>query len=38
MFDIELTPEAVEDIRLLRKFDRERVINGIETQLKFQPI
>jgi mRNA-degrading endonuclease RelE of RelBE toxin-antitoxin system len=38
MFDIELTPEAVEDIRLLRKFDMERVINGIETQLKFQPM
>jgi len=36
MFDIELTHEAVEDIRLLRKFDMERVINGIETQLKFQ--
>lgn len=37
MFKIEFIPEAVEDIRLLRKIDRKRVIEGIEEQLKHQP-
>ena len=37
MFKIEFTPEAIEDIRLLRKRERKQVIEGIENQLKYQP-
>jgi mRNA-degrading endonuclease RelE of RelBE toxin-antitoxin system len=36
MFGIELTPEAVEDLRLLRKFDQQQIIAAIETQLPEQ--
>jgi mRNA-degrading endonuclease RelE of RelBE toxin-antitoxin system len=36
MFRIELTPEAVEDLRLLRKFDQQQVIAAIESQLPDQ--
>jgi len=37
MFNIKFTPEAIEDIRLLRKRERKQAIEGIETQLKYQP-
>jgi len=37
MFKVEFTPEAVEDMRLLRKYERRRVIEGIENQLVHQP-
>ena len=33
MFQIEFTPEAVDDLRLLRKFDQRRIIAAIESQL-----
>jgi len=33
MFEIELTPEAIEDIHQFRKYDRQKIIEGIETQL-----
>jgi mRNA-degrading endonuclease RelE of RelBE toxin-antitoxin system len=36
MFRIELTPEAVEDLRLLRKFDQTQIIAAIERQLAEQ--
>ncbi len=36
MFRIELTPEAVEDLRLLRKFDQQQIIGAIERQLSGQ--
>jgi len=36
MFRIELTPEAVEDLRLLRKFDQQQIIDAIERQLSDQ--
>jgi len=36
MFRIELTPEAVEDLRLLRKFDQQQIIAAIESQLPDQ--
>jgi mRNA-degrading endonuclease RelE of RelBE toxin-antitoxin system len=36
MFRIELTPEAVEDLLLLRRFDQQQIIAGIERQLPEQ--
>jgi mRNA-degrading endonuclease RelE of RelBE toxin-antitoxin system len=37
MFDIVFTTEAVDDLRPLRKFDQQQVIDAIETQLRHQP-
>jgi len=37
MFQIELTPEAIEDLRRLRKYDQEHIIAGVERQLSYQP-
>lgn len=37
MFKLELTPEAIEDIRSLKKTDRRRVVEAMEIQLKHQP-
>jgi mRNA-degrading endonuclease RelE of RelBE toxin-antitoxin system len=36
MFRIEFTLEAVDDLRLLRKFDQQQVIAAIEAQLPYQ--
>lgn len=36
MFRIEFTPEALEDLRLLRKFDQQRILAAIESQLPNQ--
>lgn len=38
MFKIEFTTEAIEDIRMFRKHERKRIIEGIEDQLKYQPV
>jgi mRNA-degrading endonuclease RelE of RelBE toxin-antitoxin system len=37
MYEIELTPEAVEDLADFRKFDQVRVVAGMEAQLKQEP-
>lgn len=37
MFQIALTPGALEHLRTLRKYDRNIVLDAIETQLKHQP-
>jgi mRNA-degrading endonuclease RelE of RelBE toxin-antitoxin system len=37
MFDIEFTSEAIDDLRSLRKFDQQQVLNAIESQLRHQP-
>lgn len=37
MFEIEFTPEAIEDLRALRKHERNRIIEGIERQLPHEP-
>ncbi len=37
MFQIEFTPEAREDLRLLRVYDQRRVIEAVEAQLRHQP-
>ena len=36
-FDIVFTPEALEDLRLLRKGERTRIIEAIEEQLSHEP-
>ena len=36
MYHIEFTPEAVEDLRSLRKYDQEQIIGAIEGQLPLQ--
>lgn len=36
MFHIEFTLEAVEDLKLLRRFDQEQIIAAIEAQLPYQ--
>jgi mRNA-degrading endonuclease RelE of RelBE toxin-antitoxin system len=37
MFQIEFTPEAIDDLRLLRKFDQQQIVAAIETQLSHEP-
>ena len=37
MFEIVLTPEAIDDMRALRKFERQRIFDEIEKQLQHQP-
>ena len=37
MHDIDLTPEAAEDLATLRKFDQARVVDAIENQLSHEP-
>jgi len=36
MFQIELTPETEEDLRLLRKYNRQIIVDAIEVQLTHQ--
>ena len=37
MYEIEFTPEALEDLKSLRKFEQKEAIEGIESQLKHEP-
>ena len=37
MYEIEFTLETIEDLRALRKRDRQLVVNEIERQLKHEP-
>ena len=36
-FEIEFTPEALEDVVFFKKHERRRIIEGIESQLERQP-
>jgi mRNA-degrading endonuclease RelE of RelBE toxin-antitoxin system len=38
MYEIELTQETFEDLAAFRKFDQVRIVAGMETQLKQEPI
>ncbi|HJZ45675.1 MAG TPA: type II toxin-antitoxin system RelE/ParE family toxin [Roseiflexaceae bacterium] len=38
MFQIEFTPEAIEDVEQLRAFDRRQIIASIQEQLLHQPL
>lgn len=37
MYEIEFTPEALKDLKSFRKFEQQRIISGVETQLKYEP-
>jgi mRNA-degrading endonuclease RelE of RelBE toxin-antitoxin system len=37
MYEIELTPEARDDLTSLRKFEQRTIIAGIDTQLRYEP-
>ena len=37
MYEIEFTPEAVADLKALRKFEQQIIISGIETRLVHEP-
>ena len=37
MYDIEFAPAALEDLKSLRKFEQQQVLDGIENQLRHQP-
>ena len=37
MFRIELTPEAIDDLESLKKFDQRRLVAAIEVQLPHEP-
>ena len=36
MFQVEFTTEAIDDLRLLRKFDQQHILAAIEVQLPHQ--
>ncbi len=37
MFTIDITEDAIEDMQVFRKYDRQRIFAGIEAQLSYQP-
>ena len=37
MYQIEFTPEALDDLQLFRKPEQKQIIEGIEVQLKHEP-
>jgi mRNA-degrading endonuclease RelE of RelBE toxin-antitoxin system len=37
MFQIEFTPEAMDDLRSLRKYEQQQIIGAIEAQLLHEP-
>ncbi len=37
MFQIDFTPEAIDDLRLFRKHDQQQIVGAIESQLAHQP-
>lgn len=37
MHEIRYTPEALEDLKALKKFEQKEVLEGVETQLKHEP-
>lgn len=37
MFDIDITMSAIEDIRVFRKHERNRIVDSIQEQLSHQP-
>jgi mRNA-degrading endonuclease RelE of RelBE toxin-antitoxin system len=38
MYDIEFTPRAIHDLRYLKKFEQNIIIDAIQTQLLYEPI
>jgi mRNA-degrading endonuclease RelE of RelBE toxin-antitoxin system len=37
MFQIDFTPDALEDLQLFRAYEQRQIIESIETQLPYQP-
>lgn len=37
MYEIQFTPEAIEDLRSFRKFEQQIIISDIDTQLNYEP-
>ncbi len=37
MYDIEYTPQAIEDLRWFKKHEQQQILDGIETQLRYEP-
>ncbi len=37
MYEIEFTPEAIQDLRSFRKFEQTIIIDAIQTQLPYEP-
>jgi mRNA-degrading endonuclease RelE of RelBE toxin-antitoxin system len=37
MYDIEFAPQAFEDLKSFRKFEQQKIISGIDDQLKYEP-
>jgi mRNA-degrading endonuclease RelE of RelBE toxin-antitoxin system len=37
MFQINVTPEALEDLQSFRAYDQRKIVQGIESQLQHQP-
>lgn len=37
MFEIEFTPEALDDLKALKKYEQVQVLEAIETSLRYQP-
>jgi len=37
MFNIELTPSAIEDLRYLKKYEQQMILDTLEMQLKWEP-
>lgn len=37
MYEIEFTPEAVQDLRYFKKFEQNIIIDAIQTQLLYEP-
>jgi mRNA-degrading endonuclease RelE of RelBE toxin-antitoxin system len=38
MFEIEFTPESIDDLIFFRKHEQVEIVEGIETQLLYEPI
>jgi len=38
MYDIEFTPGAIQDLRYLKKFEQNIIIDAIQTQLLYEPV
>ena len=38
MYDIELTPRAIEDLRWFRKHEQQEIISNINQQLRHEPL
>ncbi|MCI0420368.1 MAG: type II toxin-antitoxin system RelE/ParE family toxin [Acidobacteria bacterium] len=37
MFEIEFTPEALEDLKVFKRTEQAQIVAAIETQLRYQP-